>query len=308
VFLFDVVLLMPRGHNSSGFENNKAFQTFGWILLFSVVFSLYSLYKILEPKSVQAQIEAQAFVTLVTNSNDLIGAKVLGHSLLKSTTTRRFVIMVTETVTENEIAELNLSGFKIVKTKSVEVSFGNELFFNETLSNLGGYSKIMTWELNFDKVIYLEPRCVVLKNIDELFALEPQGLESFSAVMDCCERFDDSMFMAYPSRKTLTNMLESVKRLKPIDLEEGVEGFFNDYFSNWKQLPFQFNAQQKHLLTLSEKSWKLNQIKVICYDEQPPWNLHLHQTKKMETLNQPWIEIHEEFVKKENFQKGINSE
>lgn len=283
---------MPRTvaqHHVLHNENPRMVQTLGWIIILCLIGSLFTIYRALKPPSMQEQLQGQAYVTYVSNEDEVAGAVVLAHSLRQTHTPRQLVVMVPEEgVGPAAREELEQAAHRVVEVKRV-ITDGSA---NSSMVPGTDFTRLMVWSLHLDKVVFLAPSCLVLRSIDSLFSVAP-----FAAVFDCCDRFDPGVFVAVPNLKTLANMLEKVKRLamERVTLED----FLNDYFEGqWNSLPFVFNAQQKHLRQLSPKARKMDSVRVLQYNHFPkPWQSRdLQEEGILDDLYTPWWKAYDSML------------
>lgn len=275
-----------NGHYNT--ENSAAVQALGSVLIALVFVSIYFLYRMLEPPNPEAEINSQTYVTLVTSQEDIIGMKTLAYSLNQVKTRRKLIVIVGD-ITEDVIDDLRASGYKIYRPKNADAYlYGKQPLegeYGETRSKeFDEYAKLSIWEMDYSKAIYIAPTCIVLKNIDELFQLD----DHFASVHDCCDMFDSNFFVTTPNRQTLAHLSQAFRTSEGINEEI----FLNQYFSVWKQLSFQFNAQQKHVLTLPQDLWHLDKWKVLCYDVQKPWKPS--NDEKILSFAEPWTKLNQQ--------------
>lgn len=273
----------PRSFNGSA-ENPRGVQTLGWILLFCLGGSLYTLFRLLEPRSLQSIAESQAYVTLVLSESDVPGARVLGQSLLDTKTERKFIILLAEKSISIESEEFKSMGFCIERIKRIEkqvVTVEENTTVDATVA--------LVWALNYEKVVFLTPDCLVRTNVDSLF-----DFPGFSAVADCCDLFDSGVWVANPNRKTLAALLERARRLQhPINSEE----LLNSHFTSWQPLPFAFNAQVSHLERHSAAVWHHRTWHIVRFDSQRPWIAHTHWTNRaLDQLAREWWQVNQRLL------------
>jgi alpha-N-acetylglucosamine transferase len=74
------------------------------------------------------------------------------------------------------------------------------------------YTKLRTWDIPFQKVVFIDADAVVIKNIDELFEYG-----EYSAAPECCDRFNSGVFVARPSKRTYRDMMSKINQLPSYD-------------------------------------------------------------------------------------------
>ena len=152
-----------------------------------------------------AKIFDESYVTLATNENYAIGALTLGYSLRKVNTNRMLTIMISKEVSQELRSQLNEVFDKI---EVVDVLNSNDLANLSLLKRpeLGvTFTKLHCWRLTqFQKAIFLDADCLVLKNVDELFEREEFSASTDVGWPDC---FNSGVFVYRPSDTTYSNLV-----------------------------------------------------------------------------------------------------
>ena len=117
----------------------------------------------------------EAYVTMVTTKDYIIGALVMAHSLRGSGSTRPILCMVTKNMIDVDLAALRSGGLTPVVVDSIPAP---------SLSHVSewdkaGYTKLNLWGLiEWDFLVYIDADCLVVSNMDDLF-LRYGTLDSF---------------------------------------------------------------------------------------------------------------------------------
>ncbi|GFZ21247.1 galactinol synthase 4 [Actinidia rufa] len=164
------------------------------------------------------------------------------------------------------------------------------------------YSKLRIWNLEYDKMVYLDADIQVYENIDHLLDV-PDGY--FYAVMDCfCEKtwshspqysvgycqqcpnrvtwpadmgsppplyFNAGMFVFEPSRLTYESLLETLQITSPTPFAE--QDFLNKFFQKmYKPIPLVYNLVLA-MLWRHPENVELEKVKVVhyCAAGSKPW-------------------------------------
>lgn len=105
------------------------------------------------------------------------------------------------------------------------------------------FTKFHCWRLTqFTKCVFLDADCLVVKNVDDLFAREELSAAADVGWPDC---FNSGVFVYKPSLETYSNLQKFA--LETGSFDGGDQGLLNSYFSNWstgessRRLPFGYN-------------------------------------------------------------------
>ena len=256
-------------------------------------------------------VSRHAFVTLVTNADYALGATALVRSLVLTGTAADIVVMHTGGVSVETLAPLAALGARLVEAELLPTSEafnerhgrarihadhpftkGCKPAFHTPLDN---FAKLRLWQLNYDKVVFIDADAVVLRNIDKLF-----DYPEFSAAPNVYEtlsdfrRLNSGVFVAAPSQATFDDML------KRLDAPEALwprtdQTFLQTYFTDWHGLPVFMNMLQYVWFNLPEL-WDWRSISVVHYQYEKPWQ---PDNPKAEQLR-PLIEIWQAFYSGDN--------
>ena len=101
------------------------------------------------------------------------------------------------------------------------------------------FTKLQLWTLTqFDKVVFLDADTCVLANVDDLFLNDDELAASPDMGWPDC--FNSGVFVARPSQYTYEKLLNFAAEHGSFD--GGDQGLLNDFFPNWKRLPFVYNV------------------------------------------------------------------
>ncbi|MCB1453983.1 MAG: glycosyl transferase [Rhizobiaceae bacterium] len=252
-----------------------------------------------------------AFVTLVTNADYALGATALVRSLTLTGTAADIVVMHTGGVPEEALAPVAALGARLVEAELLPTSDafnerharakihadhpftkGSKPAFHTPLDN---FAKLRLWQLDYDKVVFIDADAVVLRNIDKLFAYP-----EFSAAPNVYEsladfrRLNSGVFVAAPSQATFDGML------KRLDAPEALwprtdQTFLQSYFPDWHGLPVFMNMLQYVWFNLPEL-WDWRSISVVHYQYEKPWQADNPRAGRL----QPLIDLWQAYLSGEN--------
>ncbi|MGR3463724.1 glycosyltransferase [Limimaricola sp.] len=232
---------------------------------------------------------SRAFVTLVTNADFALGAKALLRSLRLSGTAADLVVLHTGGVGEADLAPLRARGARLVATDLLPTSAafdaahardalhgaapftkGEKPAFHTPLDN---FAKLRLWQLDYERVVFLDADTLVLRNIDTLFdypefCAAPNVYESLADF----HRMNSGVFTARPDPATYREMLSRLDAPGAF-WRRTDQTFLQEFFPDWHGLPVTFNTLQYVWFNLPEL-WRWDQVKVLHFQYEKPWQDH----------------------------------
>lgn len=230
----------------------------------------------------------RAFVTLATNPDYATGAAALFRSLRRTGTTADLVLLYTD-LPVGVVQDLRAQGVRPVRVDLLPTSDGfNTRHARDRLHGaapftkgekppfhtpLDNFAKLRLWQLDYDRVVFIDADAIVLQNIDRLF-----DYPEFSAAPNVYESLNDfhrlnsGVFTARPSAATFDAMLA---RLDQPDQfwRRTDQTFLESYFPNWHGLPVFDNMLQYVWLNLPQL-WRWQDIRVLHFQYEKPWQDH----------------------------------
>jgi alpha-N-acetylglucosamine transferase len=252
----------------------------------------------------------EAYVTLVTNADFARGAKALLRSLRRTGTLADLCVLHTGGVGADALAPLVDIGARLVETDLLPTSEafnaahardrlhglapftkGEKPAFHTPLDN---FCKLRLWQLDYDRVVFLDADTLVLQNIDRLFDYPEfcaapnvyEGLADF-------HRMNSGVFTARPSQATFEAMLARLDAPGAF-WRRTDQTFLQDFFPDWHGLPVFDNMLQYVWFNLPEL-WSWAEIRVLHFQYEKPWADHA----KAERLR-PLIELWRAYERGEN--------
>ncbi|ETX27398.1 glycosyltransferase [Roseivivax isoporae] len=231
----------------------------------------------------------RAFVTLVTNADFARGAAALLTSLAATGTRADRVVLHTGGVPSEALAPLSARGARLVATDLLPVSdafaaahakdqiHGRNPFtrgekppFHTPLDN---FAKLRLWQLDYDRVVFLDADTLALRPIDVLFDYPEfcaapnvyEGLADF-------HRMNSGVFTARPSQATFEAMLARLDAPGAF-WKRTDQTFLQDFFPDWHGLPVTFNMLQYVWFNLPAL-WDWDAVRVLHYQYEKPWQDH----------------------------------
>ncbi|SFR08485.1 glycosyltransferase [Poseidonocella sedimentorum] len=230
-----------------------------------------------------------AYVTLVTNADFALGARALLHSLRRSGTSADIAVMHTGGVPAEALADLESRGARLVPVEMLPTSDafnarharkdlhaaapflkGTKPAFHTPLDN---FAKLRLWQLDYDRVVFLDADTLVLRNIDALFdypefCAAPNVYESLGDF----HRMNSGVFTARPDPETFARMLTRLDAPGAF-WRRTDQTFLQDFFPRWHGLPIFMNTLQYVWLNMPEL-WSWEQISVLHFQYEKPWQAH----------------------------------
>lgn len=226
-----------------------------------------------------------AYVILM-NGNDLIGARVLGQSLLDTKTMKDRVAMCTDNVHDETKKTLQADGWVIKNVSMIpNPCMGNTFMANHFY---GTYSKLHAWNLTeYERIVYLDLDVLVVSNIDHLF-----DCGTFCAPYRNFG-FITSVMVIEPSNTVFNDLTTKATSLQSYNHK--VTGFLNLYYKdfiyasmfNWNSTFRQYNPMRLpselmcSILHYQFHHARVDTLKVVHFavDQTEPWfwwALHIH--------------------------------
>lgn len=227
-----------------------------------------------------------AYATLVTNADFARGAAALLRSLRLSGTEADLVVMHTAAVPEASRAPLRQRGGRLVEVELLPTSDAfNAVHAREALHGaapftkgqkppfhtpLDNFAKLRLWQLDYERVVFLDADTLVLRNIDRLF-----GYPEFCAAPNVYEnlgdfhRMNSGVFVARPSQATFAAMLAALD-MPGAFWRRTDQTFLQAFFPEWHGLPVFDNMLQYVWLNLPEL-WDWGSIRILHYQYEKPW-------------------------------------
>jgi alpha-N-acetylglucosamine transferase len=249
-------------------------------------------------------VSTNAYVTLVTNQDYVLGATALLRSLRMTKTEADFVVLYTPGVCDEDLEPLRAFGARLGRCdrlptssefnerhergrlhKAAPFTKGGKPVFHTPLDN---FVKLRLWQLaEYDKVVFIDADALVLKNCDKLFdypefCAAPNVYESVGDF----HRLNSGVFTAKPREKTFQDMLS---RLDQPDAfwRRTDQTFLEHYFPDWHGLPVFYNMLQYVWFNLPEL-WRWDEIHILHYQYEKPWQTEHPKAKTLRPLIDLW--------------------
>ncbi|SFP42691.1 glycosyltransferase [Tranquillimonas alkanivorans] len=227
-----------------------------------------------------------AYVTLVTNADFALGAGALLRSLRLSETQADLVVLHTGGVEEASLAPLRERGARLVETDLLPTSDafntahardalhgaapftkGEKPAFHTPLDN---FAKLRLWQLDYDRVVFLDADTLVLRNCDRLFdypefCAAPNVYESLADF----HRMNSGVFTARPSQATFDRIFAELDTPGAF-WRRTDQTFLQHAFPDWHGLPVTFNMLQYVWFNLPGL-WNWDSIHILHYQYEKPW-------------------------------------
>jgi len=230
-----------------------------------------------------------AYVTLVTNADFARGAKALVRSLRLTGTAADICVLHTGGVDDGALAPLRDLGARLVRTDLLPTSAAfNEAHARDRLHGLAPFTKgekpafhtpldnfckLRLWQLDYDRVVFLDADTLVLRSIDRLFdypefCAAPNVYESLADF----HRMNSGVFTARPDPATFERMLARLDAPGAF-WRRTDQSFLQDFFPDWHGLPVFDNMLQYLWFNLPEL-WSWAEIRVLHFQYEKPWAEH----------------------------------
>ncbi|MCT4609939.1 MAG: glycosyltransferase family 8 protein [Pelagimonas sp.] len=244
-----------------------------------------------------------AFVTLVTNADFALGARVLMQSLGQTGTQADCVVLYTSAVPDSALAPLRAMDLRLIETDLLPLSEGfNTAHARKTLHGrapftkgskpsfhtpLDNFIKLRLWQLDYQACVFLDADTLVLQNIDRLF-----GYPGFCAAPNVYEsladfhRMNSGVFVAQPDQALFDQMLDHLDQPGAF-WKRTDQTFLQDFFPDWHGLPVSYNMLQYCWINLPAL-WDWASIKIVHYQYEKPWQADHGKADALRPLIDLW--------------------
>ncbi|MCB9456569.1 MAG: glycosyltransferase family 8 protein [Anaerolineaceae bacterium] len=248
-----------------------------------------------------------SYVTLVANAEYVIGAIALARSLQMCHAQWPLTALVTGDFVG--LDDLESAGCRLLPVASLPLSDdfchrhsrqqqherapflkGNKPQFHNPLDN---FVKLRAWELeSYKKIVFLDADTLVIQNIDRLFQFPefvaaPNVYESLADF----HRLNSGVFVAEPSRDTFETLLAALDQ-PGLFWPRTDQTFLQTFFPDWYGLPYIYNTLQYVWFNLPQL-WNWDQIRVIHYQYEKPWETDHPKRKQLAPLIDLWQQVYE---------------
>lgn len=243
-----------------------------------------------------------AFVTLLLGDAYLPGVIALANSLERAKS--RYPLIVMFRKNRQDIRSLKNNNIILCPMDSIPFSEafcqkhsrsyqhkhspftkGRKPCFHQPLDN---FYKLCLWTLtDYDSLVFLDADLVVIRNIDKLMEY-PEGCAApnLYETLDDFNRMNSGVFTARPSLKTFDWMIAALDKpgayWKRTD-----QTFLQSIWPDWQGLPYTYNALQ-YLYYNIPVLWRWDQIRVVHYQYEKPWEKDNPKKDQLQLLIQLW--------------------
>jgi glycogenin glucosyltransferase len=246
-----------------------------------------------------------SFVTLITSDDYLPGILVLLHSLRQHCSGKSAHVLVTKTVSKHIITAVR----KVADRVTMVPPIANPTDVHHKHRWATTYSKIHVFGLvEYDKVVFIDCDALVLRNITDLFDLDPLSGVNAGGLLPQNKNWTDlntGLFVANPSRDIYNDMLRHIGKLELLT-SGGTQSrpkygsdqdFINRYFDGWQyklhlhidhgfnMLHYFLDEYNQHFGYSFEHGPR--QISVLHFaSSKKPWNFNeIHQDRSWPSLD-----------------------
>ncbi|KAI3853796.1 hypothetical protein MKW92_052213 [Papaver armeniacum] len=158
------------------------------------------------------------------------GAIAAAQSIRMVGSTRDFVILVDDTISEYHRSGLAAAGWKIRTIERIRNPKAEENAYNEW-----NYSKFRLWQLtDYDKIISIDADLLILRNIDFLF-----GIPEITAAGNNATLSHSGVMVIKPSNCTFQLLMDHINEIESYN--GGDQGYLNEIFTWWHRIPKHMN-------------------------------------------------------------------
>jgi alpha-N-acetylglucosamine transferase len=239
----------------------------------------------------------------VTNADFALGAKALVRSIKLSGTHADIVVMHTAAVNDADLAPLRDLGARLVGVDLLATSQafnaahargrlhaaapftkGNKPPFHTPLDN---FVKLRLWQLDYDRVVFLDADTLMLRNCDRLFDY-PEFCAAPNVYQDLADfhRMNSGVFTARPDPDTFDRMINELDQPQAF-WRRTDQTFLQHFFADWHGLPVIYNMLQYVWFTMPAL-WDWRAIHILHYQYEKPWQVPHPKAAQLAPLIELW--------------------
>lgn len=264
-----------------------------------------------------------AWVTLLTRPNYLVGVRTLRVSLENAGSAHPLVVLVTDGIDAATRQQLVHDGCLLRDVEPLRPGSNlQDHYANARFAEV--WTKLAAWQLTeFERVVFLDADMLVTRNMDELFSLElaggtiaashacrcnPNGIASYPAswTPENCfythggeqhtggpSQVDDYLNAGFlvltPDQAVFDDMMRKLADIDDLSRFPFAEqDFLNEcYVGRWVTLPYVYNAL-KTLAFQHPRLWDSAAVKNIHYIIDKPWEKPLDPDDRYYPVNRLW--------------------
>ena len=212
----------------------------------------------------------------------ILGLIALIRSIRRFSDTKIIVLCADNENTSLLIKEQNIEIFKIRPISNPNAH--GQSRFKDT------YNKLRIFDfVEYDKLIYIDSDCIVLKNIDLLFNLKTQISAAPDWGLKYAQGFNSGVLVFTPSEE-LKNLIDEGLKNNIASTDGGDQGFLNEVLKDKiTYIPPEYNYLKRNY---DKRSWIFDKenISILHYVGVKPWDI-LDFDPKYESLNQLWLDV-----------------
>ncbi|KAG0579921.1 hypothetical protein KC19_4G134800 [Ceratodon purpureus] len=172
--------------------------------------------------------QKEAYTTILHSGGDYVcGAIATAHSIRRTGSTRDLVALVDGSISPEHRKGLEEAGWTLRDYLKITSS--------SSLGKQKDFSMFRLWQLDYDKVIYLESDIIVLRNIDHLFKLPEVAASGTTQSV-----FNSGLMVLEPSNCTFQILMDEMEKLAS-EVDDDWD-FFNRVFPWWHRIPKDMNS------------------------------------------------------------------
>ncbi|TPX32348.1 hypothetical protein SmJEL517_g04495 [Synchytrium microbalum] len=274
------------------------------------------------------------YATLLTTDSYAVGVNVLAKCLYNHGSRYNLVVMCTNNLSDKATQSLEQLPNVIIKRIQKMLPSENAAtnFVYERFSDV--FTKFEVWKLiEYQKVCQLDADMLIIKNMDEVFDLLPEGRKLASTSACICNVMKNPRYPSFwtpancahtwkgrnqpvpassprslnagilllrPSMETFKVMSEFLSTATDLTKYQfGDQDWLNEYFPDWVEMPYIYNAL-KTMSVFHSNVWDMDEVKNIHYILEKPWDYSPDDPEfgtspyvEYKELNQMWWDVNQ---------------
>lgn len=252
----------------------------------------------------------EAYATILHSANIYVcGAITAAQSIRMAGSTRDFIILVDDTITEHHRSGLEAAGWKVRAIQRIRNPKAEPESYNEW-----NYSKFRLWQLtDYSKIIFIDADLLILRSIDVLFTFPEITATGNNATL-----FNSGVMVLEPSNCTFNLLMDHINEIESYN--GGDQGYLNEIFTWWHRIPKHMNFLKNFWVgdddQIKAKKIRLfgadpSELYVIHYLGMKPWlcfrdydcnwNVDILQEFASDVAHERWWKVHDKMP--ENLQR-----
>ncbi len=210
-----------------------------------------------------------SYVSVLSSSDYLLGLLALYDSLMQTSTSYPFNVIISNNISDEIEAFLKYKGICVIKMdleNSIElpdqIHYNNEAYHVSRWTNT--FVKLLVFELiEFDKIVFIDSDMMILRNIDYLFDYPHMAATNAGAKYPGNESWvelNSGIFVAVPNKGYISSFLKVLPEVIIKKKYFGDQDILQEFYKDWKHND-DLNIGEEHNVFASYLSFYIKKLK-----------------------------------------------